>query len=174
MAHSVPHVVVYQRLGRNGSLNTLGIQVLRVTTIESLQKQNSGEAFHRKNVSRTSSQFTSSLNQTRHSIPDVTQPSRSESSVLTVRRGLMSASRSLIKSFDSQFSNRSIVETVERRLHVRHLDRRGTDEHDEDSGEDEKNHREQHLNGRLLRLFFGHLTSFCSHGVRLNSKSLRD
>ena len=55
-----------------------------------------------------------------------------------------------------------------------HLDCGRADEDDENSREDEEHHREQHLNGGLLSLLFGHLTTFHSHGLRLNSECLGD
>ena len=53
-----------------------------------------------------------------------------------------------------------------------HLDCGRADEDDENSREDEEHHREQHLNGRLLSFFFSHLTTFHSHGLRLDSERL--
>ena len=55
-----------------------------------------------------------------------------------------------------------------------HLDGGRAHENDEDPRENEEHHGEQHLDSRLLGLFFGHLTTFHTHSVRLDTQCLGD
>ena len=43
-----------------------------------------------------------------------------------------------------------------------------------DAGENKQDQRENHLHRSLGRFLFCHLTSFHTHGIRLNTKCLRD
>ena len=54
-----------------------------------------------------------------------------------------------------------------------HGDGRGTDEHDEDAGENEDHQREDQLHGGFGGLFFGHLTPPGAQRVALRSQRLR-
>src|SRR5438105_1046768 len=57
---------------------------------------------------------------------------------------------------------------------LHNTDRRGTDEDDEDSRENEENQGENQLHGRLGRLFFGDLPPPRPHGIGLHAEGLGD
>lgn len=57
---------------------------------------------------------------------------------------------------------------------VDHHDRCRTNDDYEHARKDEENQRDDHLDRCLLGFLFGHLSSFDSHGVRLNSQRLSD
>ena len=52
------------------------------------------------------------------------------------------------------------------------LDNRWPQEDDEEGGEEKENQREQQLNRKLCRHFFGPLIPLCPHGVRMDPQGL--